>query len=259
MRIYNPYIDKLAGEHTKLLVFDCEFWRVYGNRGYIPIPNTNEFFMPREFGGFSLKKQKDNSWEYTGHFFITLSPPKDLDVSFISSEFATVTNKTADVLDSYQSILQLPWSNAYLNTLPEEQHELLLDGVKTYLNDPIIKNAHKPPSWYKSFLKQYSDSMIVVKGLSDIEAIQNACKFYDIPYSPPKAVYDIATWNAESRRKCGTAKLEGTYSCVIRETDTRGSKKKDLTDILPLGRAHDPSSDAAMTLLVALYIVSRQK
>ena len=82
MRIYNPYIDKLAGEHTKLLVFDCEFWRVYGNRGYIPIPNTNEFFMPREFGGFSLKKQKDNSWEYSGHFFITLSPPKDLDVSF---------------------------------------------------------------------------------------------------------------------------------------------------------------------------------
>ena len=258
MKIQNKYLDTLAGTHKSILCFDCEFWRVYGNAGYHGIPGTDEFFMPREVGGFLLTKNTDGSWEYHKHFFVTLSPP-DLDVSFISSQFATVNAKTAEELDIIQATLVMPWAAAYKKSLPEEQHEILEEGIDVYLNDPNIKKHHKTKTWYKTFLELYSQSLIIVKGKSDIEALENACKYYKIPYTKPLDVYDIADWNVQSRTKCGTAKLEGTYTCILNEIPDETGKKQHLRQILPLGEAHDPSSDAAMTLLVALYIVSTNR
>lgn len=256
MRIKNKFLDTLADSHESVLVFDCEFWRVYGNKGYLGIPNSNEFFMPREIGGFLLTKNV-NDWTYHKPFFVTLSPP-DLDISFISSQFATVTQKTADDLDIIQASLVMPWASAYKRALPAEQHAILDEGINVYLNDSNIKKHHKPNSWIEKFIDMYSKSLIVVKGINDIDALRNICKYLRIPYKKPIAVYDISKWNTESHRKCGTAKLEGTYDCIINELpDTTG--KKRLRDILPLGEAHDPLSDAAMTLLVALYIVSTNR
>ena len=257
MRIKNRFLNILAGEFKKVLVFDCEFWHVYGSEGYKPLQkNPDEFFMPREVGGFLLTKTSDDEWTYKKNFFITLNPPKGKDISFVSSQFANVTQKTADDLDAYQSVLGVPWASAYLRILPEEKHEILVDSIKLYLEDPNIKSAHKPPSWIKTFLKDYSDSLVIVKGTSDLEALENACKFHNIEYTPPKKIYDIADWNITSRKKCGTAKLEGTYNCIKDHLD---KETRTLTKVLPLGEAHDPSSDAAMTLIVALYIISRMK
>jgi len=251
MKIKNILIDKFANDHDTILVFDCEFWHVYGSEGYIPIQKApNEFFMPREIGGFLLKRNGDG-WTYKSHFFVTFDPPKGKDVSFVSSAFATVNSKTADVLDSYQGLLSVPWASAYLNTLPSELHDLLLDGINTYLSDPNIKQARKTASWYKTFLKEFEDALVVVKGPTDLEALRNACTFYKIPYTGPKDIYDIADWNAQSRKRCKTAKLEGTFECIVNKLDP---ETKKLLKILPLGKAHDPSSDAAMTLIVALYI-----
>ena len=254
MKIQNKFLDTLAGNHKSVLVFDCEFWRVYGNKGYHGIPNSNEFFMPREVGGFLLTKNASD-WTYHKPFFVTLSPP-DMDISFISSQFATVSSKTAEELDIIQASLVMPWASAYKQALPEEQHAILEEGINIYLNDSNIKKHHKPKSWLKKFIDLYSESLIVVKGTSDIEALENACKYFGIMYKNPTAVVDIADWNIQSRKKCGTAKLEGTYDCIINELPDSSGKKRRLRDILPLGEAHDPSSDAAMTLLVALYIVS---
>jgi hypothetical protein len=254
MKIQNKFLDILADGHSSVLVFDCEFWRVYGNKNYNGIPNTNEFFMPREVGGFLFTKNKDD-WTYHKPFFVTLSPP-DLDVSFISSQFATVSQKTADKLDIIQASLVMPWISSYKNTLPEFQHSVLDEGIDVYLNDSNIKKHHKPKSWLKKFITTYSESLIIVKGKSDIEALENACKYHKIDYKPPIAIVDIADWNKQSHKKCGTAKLEGTYDCIVNEIPDSSGRKKRLRDILPLGEAHDPSSDAAMTLLVALYITS---
>lgn len=254
MKIESQFLDELARGHDKVLVFDCEFWHVYENKGFIPLLNKpNEFLMPREIGGFLLTRSTDGQWIYRKNFFVTMSQPKGKDVSFVSSMFANVTQQTADELDKYQSIIGVPWASAYLNTVPEDMQEILLDAIDLYNTDPIVKTAHKPPSWYKTFLKEYGDSLIIVKGTNDIDALQNACKFYDIPYQAPKSVYDIAEWNLTSRKKCGTAKLEGTYNCIV---DKLPSDIKQFTKILPIGEAHDPSSDAAMTLIVALYILS---
>jgi hypothetical protein len=101
--------------------------------------------------------------------------------------------------------------------------------------------------------------VIVVKGQSDIEALQNMCRIHEYEYFYPVDVVDIAEWNPRSRRMCGTAKLEGTFDCITPYVDDRGTKRRRLRDILPLDKAHDPTTDASMTLLVAIYIVASQK
>jgi hypothetical protein len=259
MKLYNQHLDTLSQGHSKLLVFDCEFWRVLGASGFIAIPDTDEFFIPRELGGFFLTKNADGSWEYKTYFFVTFLNPRGYDVSFISSEFASVSDSTARDLDIYQSHLQYEWSKAFAHVLPADQKPILKESLKLYNSDPNISKNHKPPSWIKKFLEQYSQSMVVVKGTFDLVAIENMCRIHGFTYTPPAGIYDIALWNRKSRLLCGTAKLEGTFDCILDKVDDRGTKTKRLRDVLPLGKAHDPTSDASMTLIVAIYIVSTQK
>ena len=248
MKLYNQHLDKLGEGYDQILAFDCEFWRVYSKAtGYSSIPKKNEFFTPREIGGFFITKNEKGDWEYNGYFFVTFSPPKGVDVSFVSSEFAAVSPKTAEEMNKYQSLFQ---------SSPELSQDLVKESLKVYLQDKHIKNNHKPNSWIKTFLKEYSRSRVIVKGTYDLDAIKNMCVANDYEYLPPAGIFDIADWNAESHKKCGTAKLEGTYDCVSKLVDDAGTKTRRLRDILPLGRAHDPSSDAAMTFLVAIYIVA---
>jgi len=256
MKIYNEHLDTIARGQSKILAFDCEFWRVYGSKGYIAIPDTDEFFLPRELGGFFLTKNADGSWEYKDYFFVTFTNPKGLDVSFISSEFASVSDDTAEKMDVYQSHLQNEWSKSYLGTLPESQHGILKESLDLYNNDKHIKDNHKPPSWIKRFMKAYSESIIVVKGTFDIVSLHNMCKLHGYDYTRPLGVFDIAEWNLTSRRLCGTAKLEGTFDCISPHLEDKGTKRRRLRDILPMERAHEPTTDASMTLLVAIYIVA---
>ena len=105
-------------------------------------------------------------------------------------------------------------------------------------------------------MKHYSESTIIVKGTGDIDALKNAAAMYNFEYLSPKHVIDIALWNTESRKKCGTAKLEGTYLCIKKRLDP---ETKQLSQFLPLEKAHDPTTDASMTLIIALYIQSLKK
>jgi hypothetical protein len=257
MKFKNRYLDILAGEHDRILAFDCEFWHVYDSKGFIPLQNLpNEFFMPREIGGFFLTKSTDDNWIFRNSFFATMSQPKGRDVSFVSSAFANVTEETAEELDKMQDVLSVPWASAYLRVLPAEIKEVLLDAIDIYNNDKIIKKAHKPVSWLKDFIEEYSKSLVIVKGTSDIEALQNACKFHGIEYKHPKKIYDVAEWNLTSHQKCGSAKLDKTYKCIYPKLD---DETKQLILHLPMKKAHEPASDAAMTLIVALYIIQDSK
>uniref|UniRef100_A0A6C0B3M2 Uncharacterized protein n=1 Tax=viral metagenome TaxID=1070528 RepID=A0A6C0B3M2_9ZZZZ len=257
MRFHNKHLDLLASGQTKILVFDCEFWHVLGETGdqrYTFPPNEDFFFVSREIGGFLLNKNKDGSWSYNGPFFVTLSKPKR-EVSFPISKYATVEPATARKLDELEDSLGLAWGVSFPSRLSPEGNEALEEGLKVYANDPNVKSHHKPPSWYGTFMKHYAESSIIVKGTGDIDALKNAAAMYGFEYTPPKHVIDIALWNHQSRRKCGTAKLEGTYNCIKRHLDP---ETKELAKHLPLEKAHNPSTDASMTLIVALYIQSVQ-
>lgn len=213
-------MDALAKGHTQLLAFDCEFWR------------ANDTFYPRELGGFLLKKK--DQWKYEGEFLVTFLPPPKQHVSYVSSAFANVTEATKKKLDALQ------------NRIQNDKEELDAESVAVYISDSIVKKHHEPPSFLKRFMKVYSQSLIIVKGPSDVEALKRACILYKIPYQEPKGIVDIAKWNNQSHKRCGTAKLEGTYTCLKRELKQY--------DFLPLGRPHDPRSDAAMAFLIAIYM-----
>jgi hypothetical protein len=259
MKLYNQHLDTLSKGHPKLLVFDCEFWRVTGSSGFTAIPGTDEFFIPRELGGFFLTKNSDGSWEYKDHFFVTFLNPRGYDVSFVSSHYASVSKKTADQMDVYQSYLQIDWDKAFEKALPDDLKYVLKESIKVYNADDHISENHKPPSWIKKFLKAYSESVVVVKGTYDMVALSNMCRIHGFEYMKPVGVVDIAKWNGKSRALCGTAKLEDSFDCILPSVDDAGTKTKRLRDILPLSKAHDPTTDASMTLLVAIYIVASQK
>ena len=253
MRFHNKYLDKLANGKRKVLVFDCEFWHVLGESGDVKYqfpPQEDFFFVPREIGGFLLTKNVDGSWSYNNPFFVTLSKPKR-EVSFPISKYTTVSSATAWKLDELEQKLGVGWGHSFPSRLSPEGLEALDQGLRIYAEDPNVKAHHKPPSWYKTFMKQYSESVIVVKGTGDIDALKNASVMYDFTYVDPIEVVDIALWNSQSRKKFGTAKLEGTYNAVKNHVDP---ETKHLANHLPLEKAHDPTTDASMTLIVALYI-----
>ena len=253
MKFHNKQLNLLAHNQTKVLVFDCEFWHVLSDdKKYNFLDDADFFFVPREIGGFILEKSKDE-WSYNGSFFWTFSKPK-YDVAFPISHFSTVTPETGYKLDELEQKLGIGWGVAYPSRLSDEGKRIHKEGIRAYESDANIKKHHKTPAWFVGFMKQYSESMIVVKGTSDIDALKNAAMYYGFEYKDPLEIVDIADWNPQSYKKCRTAKLAGTFDCIKHKLD---NETKHLADYLPLEKAHDPSTDASMTLLVALYIQSQ--
>jgi hypothetical protein len=256
MKFQLPLLDELAMNYKQVLVFDCEFWHVLNKEGDDKLflqPNTDFFFIPREIGGFLLKKEKEK-WSLTKPFFVTLDKQKRETVLPIS-KFSTVTKETAEKLNVIETKLGKAWGDAFYSRLDEDGKKAYDEGIQIYKNDSNIKKHHKSYSWYSKFLEIYSNSLIIVKGLGDIEALKNICILHNIPYKEPLEIIDIAEWNQESKRLCNTAKLAGTFDCIKKYLDKETRK---LADSLPLEKEHDPSTDASMTLLVALYIQSQK-
>lgn len=249
-------LDSLAGKYKKVLIFDCEFWHVLGQEGHQGIifqPNEDFFFIPREIGGIILERS-GKEWKLHKPFFVTLNSGQK-DTVLPISKFSTVTHDTAQKLDLIEKRLGRPWGEAFFSRLSSEGQEAFIEGLKFYNADSNIKKHHKSFSWYEKFFKEYSESLIVVKGTGDIEALKNAAKLNKIKYLEPLEIVDIADWNSKSKQICGTAKLAGTFDCIKKDLD---EEIKILGDYLPLEKAHDPSTDASMTLLIALYIQSQK-
>jgi len=223
MKFRSVGLDRLAGKATSILAFDCEFWHV-GNT-----------FLPREVGGYSITRSGDG-WTRSAPFFVVLPPPPN-QLNRVSSSYSTTTPATAVALD-------------ILEETERSAPELLgkNDSVDVYFADPNVKPYLKPASWLNGFMKTMSQSVVILKGDTDLKAVQAACKFHRIPFHAPLRVVDIAKHNPEFNKRCGTAKLEGTYTCISKELDPV------LKKAFPVGKAHNPISDAAMTLQIAAWL-----
>jgi len=250
-------LDSLAGKNKKVLVFDCEFWHIMGGEGDHKIKfqhNEDFFFIPREIGGFLLEKE-GNQWKLNKPFFYTFGKPKR-DTVLPVSKFSTVTRETAEKLNEIEKRLGLPWGNAFESRLSPEGKQAFKEGMKIYMDDENIKTHHKPYSWFSNkFMKLFSESLVIVKGTGDLEALKNTATLNNFIYEEPLEIIDIAEWNDKSKKLCQTAKLAGTFDCIKKDLN---EECKNLADYLPLEKAHDPSTDASMTLLVALYIESQK-
>ena len=226
MRIRHPALDRLAGKTNSLLAFDCEFWHI------------GDTFLPREVGGYHLTRS-GNAWSRSQPFFAVLPPPPN-QLNRVSSKFSTVTPSTSIALD----ILEETERSA-----PEFLQNN--DIVKAYFADPNVKSHLKPVSWLHGFIQTLKESTVIVKGDMDLKAIRSACTKYKIQYHPPLRVIDIARSNPLFNKRCGTAKLEGTYHCISKELDT------DLKKAFPIGKAHNPVFDSAMTVQIAVWLAEK--
>lgn len=225
MRIRNAGLDKLAGSAKSILAFDCEFWHL------------GEQFLPREIGGFHVTKTGD-AWTTTTFIAVLPAPPNQL--NRVSSKFSTVTATTAESLDIFEETER---------TAPEFLGNN--DITDIYFADKLVKPHIQSVSWLKSFVAKFPSSVVVLKGDTDLDAIKAACLRAKIPYHAPLRVVDIATHNPEFTKKCKTARLEGTYTCIAGELDT-GLKKA-----FPIGKVHNPVSDAAMAIQIAVWLTEK--
>jgi hypothetical protein len=248
----SPILDSLSYGNS-ILVFDCEFWHLFNKADVHYLPEKDYFFVPRELGGFMCEKAK--GWSIKEKFFVTLDCPLD-DVALPVSQFATVKLETAAELDQIQEAIGVPWVDAHKSVLDSKQKALLNKAIKLYKNDPNIKKHHEPYSWVRKFLNVFAESTVIVKGTGDLEALQNLCRIKGFDYPQPKKLIDIADWNATSKRLCGSAKLENTFNCIQSRLSPEIRK---VLEHLPLGEAHDPTMDATMTLIVAMFSASPPK
>lgn len=226
MKIRSAALDRLAGGCTSLLAFDCEFW------------HKGQSFLPREIGGYHLVRTGD-SWTRSPAFFAVLPPPPS-QLNRVSSKFSTTTPSTAESLDILEA------TDKFAPDLLKND-----DMVKVYFADPNVKPHLKPASWLKGFVKLLSESVVVLKGDMDLKALKSACKTHGFEFRPPLGIVDIAAHNPQFNKRCGTAKLEGTYECIKKELSA------DLKKAFPIGKAHDPVSDAAMTIQIAAWIAAK--
>jgi hypothetical protein len=226
MKLRSAALDLLAGKHGSLLAFDCEFW------------HKGESFLPREVGGYHLTRTGD-SWTRSAPFFVVLPPPEG-QLNRVSSKFSTTTPATAEALDLLEETER---------SAPEFLGDK--DIVDVYFADSMVKPHLKPASWLKGFAKLISESVVVVKGDTDLKAIKNASAVHGFTFKSPLGIMDIAKHNPEFTKRCKTAKLEGTYDCIKKELDA-GLKKA-----FPVGKAHNPVSDAAMAIQIAAWLVQK--
>jgi hypothetical protein len=226
MRIQSEALNQVAGHATSLLAFDCEFWHV------------GDTFLPREVGGYRLTRS-GTSWTRSEPFFVVLPPPPR-QLNRVSSKFATVTPATSVVLDIIEETER---------SAPEFLHDD--DSVKAYFADPKVRPYLKPTAWLSGFMKMVGESTVVVKGDMDLKALRSACSRYGITYRSPLRIFDIAKSNPLFSKRCGTAKLDGTYHCISKELSPT------LKTAFPVGKAHNPVSDAAMTIQVAAWLAER--
>ena len=226
MKIRSVGLDRLAGNAKSILAFDCEFWHL------------GDQFLPREVGGYHLTRSGDG-WTRSAPFFAVLPPPPN-QLNRVSSKFSTVTPATSLTLD-------------ILEETERSASEFLgkNDSVSAYFADKHVKPHLKPASWLSGFMKLFVQSVVVIKGEMDLKALKAACARHKISYHAPAGVFDIATHNAEFTKRCKTAKLEGTYACIAHELDS-GLKKA-----FPIGKAHNPVFDAAMTIQIAAWLAEK--
>ena len=225
MKIRSVGLDRLAGKARSILAFDCEFWHV------------GEQFLPREIGGFHAVRSGDG-WMSTSFMAVLPAPPNQL--NRVSSKYSTVTPATSEALDLLEETER---------SAPE--HLGQTDSVDVYMADPLVKPHIKTIAWLKAFVEKFPKSLVVLKGDTDLDAIKAACKRAKFAYHKPLQVIDIATHNSEFTKKCKTARLEGAYACISHELDA-GLKKA-----FPIGKAHNPVSDAAMALQIAVWLTEK--
>jgi len=133
-----------------------------------------------------------------------------------------------------------------------------------YLTDPLVKQRMLRPNkrWLLSFKQVLENSLLIVKGMNDIMAIDELLSIYKIEKIQPKVQsLDIAVYNGAFRETCNSAELEKSYWCMIKNNLVDPELKpmmKNIYQNLVTAEvsAHNPLVDAYYTLVVAVSMHS---
>lgn len=224
----------LADHNTAIASLDVEFYAVDGIRPYKGIVyESNSFaFFPREIG-IQLFIKANRHWVYIGSTHLTLQPPAipKTSIQQINIEHMNVNPSTRI------QIKKLSTTSEILNA---------------YNNDTIVKSHRVTDrSILQAIVALPSVCHIVCKGTKDLDSIRNIAVMNGLNYIPTATITDVACLNVHFRRLIKSAKLVDTYKFSIAHLPN--TLVKELESLCTNLTAHQPTSDAFMTIVVSLY------
>jgi hypothetical protein len=133
------------------------------------------------------------------------------------------------------------------------EYKLFKKIIKTIFNDELClaRTVTKPKEFIKLTNIIFSESLLIVKGLEDIKALQSHGLFLNVKVNANFEYFDIAKYNETLFKKCNSAELEKTYLCLEKLNYTQVFNKylfkiKQIMDL----KAHNPLTDAYYTWII---------
>lgn len=179
-------------------------------------------------------------------------------------ELEDIQSPEYDYIDSIVKKIKRNLRNTHANIvrkyLDKNIQKLFDNQLDIYYDDPLVVKRQLNHSEEKDFIKTLinvsSNSCFVIKGLRDLDALNNIAKHrnnketFDFNH-----LYDIEIFNGFSKKKYGNAQLERTYYGLIKSNHYLKNKEDMELIKQNIGHgAHNPLVDSYYTLVVAIVI-----
>lgn len=165
-------------------------------------------------------------------------------------------NKDKIEKDAKNAIFQF-----YKNRLPNEYKNIIDNQIKLYSNDyDVNKRMVNPANYLKKLNNYLNDGILIHKENTDIEAIKNTSKYYNIDVSI-KNKFDIAIFN-QKLSKIISPNLHNSYLYLYDKYITQNNElliyHNTIIDLVNKKmrkfEAHNPLVDAFMTIFVFILL-----
>jgi len=146
--------------------------------------------------------------------------------------------------------------------LPLAHRALMERGVRVYQEDPLAVSFTIPPGSLRpqlaALLGLISESKIVIKEHTDLDALHNMCALHCLPRPWSVSAFDVAASNGVCRAQFGSARLQDMYTELCQDptflAELHAIVDQDGEAALSF-KAHNPETDAFMALMVGLVMV----
>lgn len=270
-------LNTISNTSRILIAFDLEFQNAilpsakffYGEQ---TVFKKLSYSFVREFGLIVfVKSDVNNTWYYIGNIIVNFpSLTHHYDKKYIrytSAPYASVSESTFAKMQETDNLFADKNRNFVFNLYPvyaakltkiESISDIILLQDYYYWSDPLVKkrtlSVDESQLFMTAFLNLSNYASCLIKGQMDVKVLRNHYVLLNgkpFPHDTFKKVYDIEIFNGLSTLFFKGAKLETTFSNLI---------KLPIYNITFFDKyirnlkAHNPVSDSLYTILVAIVI-----
>jgi len=262
----NNIYNKINFEY--IIIFDIEFIRLHRDNTQLQTIN--------EMGGLILQKI-NNDWYITLLFHLNLpSQHKNInELYLIMTKYNTLSSKTTKKNIELENKLIdyfIPHDdkgnkitgpkikkycfkiNGYKLKKNKKQYKLFTQIINNIFNDKLYKKRliENDVEFMKLTNVLFNKSYLIVKGKEDFKALYNHMKLLNIEPLPYNNYFDIAIYNNFLFKKCKSAELSKSYTCLeeLNLTKSFDEYLNIIKEFIGDFKAHNPVVDSYLTWII---------